>query len=69
MSTVKTMQKLLRGVRFRVASSDGIARLSTGASKIVESEVMDLKLPNLTFHEMIWSREKEWAGKTALVRS
>ena len=63
------MQKLLRGVRFRVASSDGIARLSTGASKIVESEVMDLKLPNLTFHEMIWSREKEWAGKTALVRS
>lgn len=41
--------------------------MSTSGSKIVESEVMDLQLPNLTFHEMCWSREKQWAEKTALV--
>ena len=37
------------------------------SSKIVESEVMDLQLPNLTFHDMCWSREDKWGGRAALV--
>ena len=55
----------------------GILRRSCGPSRnlstschlqnIVESEVMDLQLPNLSFHEMCWSREGKWGEKTTLV--
>ena len=37
------------------------------SSKFVESEVMDLQLPNLSFHDMCWSREDKWGGRKALV--
>ena len=36
-------------------------------NKIVESEVMDLQLPNQSFHEMCWSREGKWGERAALV--
>ena len=36
-------------------------------NKIVESEVMDLQLPNLSFHEMCWSREGKWGERAVLV--
>ena len=37
------------------------------SSKIVDSEVMDLQLPNLSFHDMCWSRKDKWGGRAALV--
>ena len=63
--SLKTLRLLENAVKL---SSVPSCYLSS-SSKIVNSEIMDLKLPNLTFHEMCFSREDKWGNRTALVSS
>ena len=69
MSTLNQTMKLFGGGILK--RSCGLTRkLSSSSilqSKIVDSEVMDLQLPNLSFHEMCWSREGKWGDRAALV--
>ena len=46
---------------------DGSRRAMSGSSKVVSSEVMDMELPELTFHFMCWSRVETGGQRTALV--
>lgn len=70
MTTVNQIMKRFGGEILK--GSCGLTRkLSSSSilqnSRIVESEVMDLQLPNLSFHEMCWSREGKWGERAALV--
>ena len=39
----------------------------SSSSKVVSSEVMDMELPDLTFHQMCWSRAETAGERMALV--
>ena len=69
MSTLNQTLKLFGGGILK--RSCGLTRKLSSSSilqnKIVDSEVMDLQLPNLSFHEMCWSREGKWGERAALV--
>ena len=45
----------------------GGRRAMSSCSKVVSSEVMDMELPGLTFHQMCWSRAETAGQRTALV--
>ena len=64
--TMKRFCEILKkpgGLTRKLSSSTTILQ----NNKIVESEVMDLQLPNQSFHEMCWSREGKWGERAALV--
>ena len=69
MSTLNQTMKLFGGGILK--RSSGLTRKLSSSSilqnKIVDSEVMDLQLPNLSFHEMCWSRKGKWGERAALV--
>ena len=56
------------GVRNITPACVGFTRGVVTESKVVSCDLPDIEVPDLTFSQMVWSREDRFKDKLALVR-